>query len=52
MDINSIQTDNLICYKKKKNMELKISDNADANYLASIIEVKNIRGHSNADKLK
>jgi hypothetical protein len=33
-------------------MKLKISDNADANYLASVVEIKNLRDHSNADKLK
>jgi RNA ligase (TIGR02306 family) len=32
-------------------MKLTISENADPNYLASVVKIKGIRPHSNADKL-
>jgi phage FluMu protein Com len=33
-------------------MKLKISENADPNYLASVVEIKQLRSHSNADRLQ
>ena len=31
-------------------MKLEITPNADANYLASVVEIKNLRKHENADR--